>query len=40
MSSSSPLKPGDQIGKYVVRERIGNGATAHVYEAEHERLGR
>ncbi|MEC7518867.1 MAG: protein kinase [Myxococcota bacterium] len=39
MSSSSPLKPGDQIGKYVVRERIGNGATAHVYEAEHERLG-
>ena len=39
MSSHASLEPGARIGKYVLRERIGNGATAHVYEAQHEALG-
>ena len=31
----APLRPGDRVGAFVVREEIGFGATSIVYEAEH-----
>ncbi len=34
-SARGPLRPGSRVGRFVVREEIGFGATSIVYEAEH-----
>ncbi|MCC7359823.1 MAG: protein kinase [Anaerolineales bacterium] len=38
--TSAPTPPAEHLGKYVLMERLGRGATAEVYKALHPTLGR